>query len=278
MEVNNQVKENVHLLDNCTYCKFYDNYYYQIDTLNLIIEINLEQFDLSDVIKKINSMEISFDVLCYNLLTVGLDFFTNLFGYTLENSIITIPIDIKMFFSQVLFDPKLFFSIKKSNINNNFSISLKSKIILKKPYSGEIEYSCKHIQHLQNKSLTLSNNVNKKVINSTGLLKGFYLVGDIKLINGLKIQINDYELFYYDELMINLISVKKSENMLYVPLDYNIDPENNDYNSYRCSLNLSRICDTKLEIYTNNPNDDSLIKIYLLISNQIVNCCYLLFY
>jgi hypothetical protein len=271
--------QKVNIISNSDYLKqnsYFFNYckdLFQISTIELVLEAHPQTLpftwdDYMDCIKNIN---ISFHLITA-LFSCDLDFFINQNKYRIDDKKITILIDMGMFFSNVIFTPDLRIDLEPIHIELcNYTVMFNTKVIPEINNKFNINYSEQPVQQLECGEIKLENKYNKKDFEFSRLTKGFYLNGNINLITQFKILINGSIFIDYDKLMLNLIGVRISENMMYIPLEINVNPKDKSYPTYKSALDMARIEKTTIEINTDKPVD-SIIKIYLLGINWIRNC------
>lgn len=231
----------------------------------LYITIHKNKFNMSrdEIINFISSKELVFvseeieqcDSSRQIIFNIPISFFINYSGFIEENNSILIPLDFKMFYTNVIFGAHNFTEIEINNdLEENglfLSFSMDVEIIKVKEIVGSgkemlFQYIQTHVVNNINDSVIHENLYNKNSV------KGFFIGGDIESIQELKLILNGHNRFIYDEIMINTICTKINEKIMYVPLDTNINYEDCSISSYASSLNMSRIDSVSFNIKFNN--------------------------
>lgn len=114
----------------------------------------------------------------------------------------------------------------------------------------------------------IEDNTNTSYLNGQHPTKGFFIIGDIENIRGLKFIANGNGSEYIDEILLKLYTKKISNNAMFYSFDGQNNYEDNSPDSYIYSLNLHKIDNFKMIIDVFNIK--GIYKIYGL--NMNVMC------
>ena len=189
------------------------------------------------------------------IFNIPISFFINYSGFIEENNSILIPLDFKIFYTNVIFGANNFTEIEINNDLGENGLLLSFYMDVEIIKVKEIVQSEKKMlfQYIQTHVVSnFNNSVIHENLNNKNLVKGFFIGGDIESIQELKLILNGHDRFIYNEIMINTICTKINEIIMYVPLDININYEDCSLSSYASSLNMSRIESVSFDIKFNN--------------------------
>jgi len=239
--------------------------YYCFPTM-LYVKIEPE-FDINKIIKCLSYNNLSF---YYSndknlIFSICVGFFINLYGYTIENDYILIPLNFKMFLENVIF-PKLkplYINIENSGLNIFLDVEI---VYTNENISESVFIQYVHKQEYKNFNKNHKLNI---IINSNNLGKGFFIQTNIDLIKNIKLSLNNVERLNYDEILLNTVCEKINNNIFYIPLNINEKYETCNSKSFSSSINFSRIDETTFEIDFKEPTNK--IVIYSLNCNFMRN-------
>lgn len=228
--------------------------------------LNEKKYNLEDIIYSIGKSNLIVLVGGYNILSIPLNFFISLCGYTKKENVIKIPLELKMFFENLIFyaqfqDIHIIISEKNDNIFESILTVKVTEFFENIPYFNVIQ---------QIETTKIENNILQTVnitLNHNSLAKGFFIESNLDDISKIILRVNEMDRFNYDEVLLNIICKKINKNLFYIPLDINQDYTDCSENSYKSSLNLARI-DTTRFIFS-FKNIPKTICIYTLGLNYI---------
>jgi hypothetical protein len=165
--------------------------------------------------------------------------------------------------------PNLHCKVIVTNINNELFDNTKMIVDYVK-YEGTDKHHLTVLdqkpkfQNIQTYNL-ITNGVNDTKIKLPfdGNVKGYFFEGDIENINKFNFQLNGYDIFTYDRIMIDMYCKKINKNLLYFPFNHLHSYNNSEYESFVGSINHSNYDNINLRFWFDN-NDNQSIKIHAI--------------
>ena len=208
------------------------------------------------------------------ILSIPLRFMIHHKNYEICDNKIYITIPYELFCNDIKLICLAFHDVRftLTNIENVFrSCKLTSKGVF---YDGEIRRQMAQNQHdeiiqqLASIEITSPNPKNefKYVIPFNGIHKGFYIESEnIDEINEISLKLNGQDRFIYNRFLVRTKCVKISQQLLYLPFNFDKSYQDRSSTGFEGSINLSRIDSVVLNIKLDTLN--SKICLYGLGSN-----------
>jgi hypothetical protein len=235
----------------------------------LKVIINESKLTIQEIISHIEKQKINIINNGEILFSFPIGFFINLYGYKKTNNKITIPLNFKMFFSNIIFN------LVSNNIdfliNCNFTktkLDVDFKMNIEVYETEKLHESNTIFQYIQEEIIYVNyeTKFDVKLIHNN-LAKGFFINADLNSISNIKFLINSQNRFDYNEILLNTICTKINDNLFYIPFDINEKFDDCNELSYVSSLNLSRI--ENVSFHFTFLNAPKIIKIYTLTGNYL---------
>lgn len=262
------------------YNTFYDSGHRGLDVVNYFLFPTLFKFKILENKNNMSYDEIitliqeqNFNIICNGMFIfrISLGFFTKLYGIIKNKNKIIIPVDFKMFLSNIMYN--LGFAMLTYSIDCDFKkYGLNLELSLKIEFQRTTNISMKYnfFQHIQEQIVhTNGQSLVRIRLHHNFITKGFFINANLDSISNLKMLINGTERFNFDEFFLHTICIKINEELFYVPLDINKKFYDYDESSYYSSINLSRIDNTYF--FFNFKNVPARFIIYSLSANTITN-------
>jgi len=253
------------------------NYYLFPTNFKIKILENKKNMSYSEIITIIE--EQNFEIISNGavIFRIPIGFFTKLYGLIQRKNKISIPIDFKMFFSNVIFE--FYYNMLTFLINCDFTkyglnLELKMKIEFQKVENQRTNNEIienMFFQYIQDSIVDTNNQQSlTTILNHNHITKGFFINANLDSISRLKLILNGHDRFDYDEIFLHTICIKINDELFYVPLDINEKFYDCTESSYYSSINLSRIDTTRVVFeFKNAPQT---LRIYSLSGNFLRKC------
>jgi hypothetical protein len=227
------------------------NFYFFPTALHVTIEENKKNMTCDEISSIISYLPMGFFIGDLVKFEIEAGFFMNYLGFTSNNSILTIPLDYKLFLQNTIFPRTqnifpgphpLKILIHNPQSTSGLKVSFSMDVEIKHTSSVNIDKSKVFFQHIQTLHVHDVNKLSiKQQLYFNHLTKGFFIAGDIGLIEELTFSLNGSDRFVYNDILLSTICVKLSDTCLYVPLDINEKFDDCNEKSFLSAVDLSRI-------------------------------------
>lgn len=249
---------------NCTFTRDSDSFQPEYLIFKNMIETQLTNDDVEDLINKLDTfqLEIGGSIIWKNSISL----FVELNKPKIINNAVCIKIPFDMFVDEIklisLANHEVRCGIRFRSRLDEYETSIcYNEIYYDNAYREQL-YSTMittPIQQINSDDFDLVQGNNRLRVNFNGLAKGYFFQGNINEIINLKMVLNGFEYFDYDQIMVNLVGTRISENLLFLPFSPSVNMKEITHQSYMTGINHSRIDTVECAIRSAIPQTNFVI-------------------